>query len=453
MRRLAILLGSLAAAACVFSRGASVRSHELLQPPPIGLVNAFNMEEQLERGFVPEVLAFLERSGGRGIEETRYARTLGRALLERGDFRAARTMLERAHAKEGRLSGRAEVAWLLAQAAYWEGSFGESARWCRIAQAEGRNVPDGWIAFLLSAGTRRVYEGPDPGARLRTSFTYGRPNLIRVPVRVNGRPPESLILDTGASLSLVTRSVAERMGLETVPDAVASAQGLHDTVLPLRFGWARELALGGVTVRNVPFGILDDDALEFETTITGPMSFPGVLGVHLMKEFDWRIEYTGTQALGVRLDPSARRGSAGQTIFFRRLKPMVRASFNQAPWFLFLLDTGSEPTIVTRSGIQRRGRTTLEASYPMTLEGIGKSRVSWGKLSNATVGVDRFMVRFDDLVVKEENAGIEDGILGSSFLGRFDVEILFGAMRLRLERPLERRLESLRPEALSAGNG
>lgn len=439
-----LLLGAAAAllGACTFSRAVSIRSHELLHPLPIGLINGYNLEERLDRGFIPEILEFFEKGGGRGVEQTRAARVLGQALLERGDFRQARTLLERAHAQEGRLSTRADEAWLLSQAAYWEGHFDESARWARIAQSEGRLVPDGWITFLSSGSGQRVYEGPRAGDRLRTSFTFGHPNLMRVPVRVNGAVPEQMVFDTGASISLLTKSAARRVGLEEVPGAEAFAHGLHDVRIPLRFGWAKSLEMGGVTLKNVPFGILDDEALTFQTSTSGTMHFPGVIGVHVLKEYDWRIEYGTRRLLGVRLEPGMRRGSREQNVFFKRLKPMVRASFNQEAWFLFLLDTGSEPTMVTRSGIRRRGRTDLEASYPMTLEGIGKSRVSWGKVSNATVGVDRFMIRFADMVVKEDNLGIEDGIVGSSFLSHFDVELRFSTMRLDLERPFERRLEA-----------
>jgi hypothetical protein len=68
--------------------------------------------------------------------------------------------------------------------------------------------------------------------------------------------------------------------------------------------------------------------------------------------------------------------------------------------------------------------------------------VSWAKISNVTVGVGAYMVRFKDIVVKEEADGIEDGILGTSFLSSFDVEIRFGAMTLALENPLKRRLRA-----------
>jgi hypothetical protein len=129
------------------------------------------------------------------------------------------------------------------------------------------------------------------------------------------------------------------------------------------------------------------------------------------------------------------------------MKPMARASLNGQPWSLFLLDTGSEPSMITRAGLVKTRFSESEAAYPVTLEGIGKSRVSWGKISNVTVGVGAYMLRFKDIVVKEDSDGIEDGILGASFLSAFDVEIRFATMTLVLESPLERHLREARAPA------
>lgn len=434
-----------AAAACTFSGERSVRTHLLLQPPDIGLVNSYNLEEQIERGYIPEVLDFFARAGT-SIESSRASRVLGQALLERGDSVAAQPHLERAFAKEGRPSLRADTAWLLSQAGYWTDDFATSARWARIAQAEGRRIPDGWVNFLASATKEPMYAAP-PGSRIRMGMVFGNPQLIRLPVRVNGGGSEEMVLDSGASISLLTESAAARFGVTPVPGAEASAYGLHQVEIPLRMGWIRSLELGGLTITNVPVGILQDDALAFTTTTAGHFKFAGVLGVHFMKEFDWNLAYTERQVQAVKLEAATHRGSKAQNIFFRRLKPMVRASFNQYPWFLFLLDTGAEPTMVTRTGLTRSKRTAdIESAYPMTLEGIGKSRVAWAKISNATVGVDRYMVKFKDLVVKEESQGIQDGVLGSSFLSNFTVSMRFSAMTLTLTNPLERLLREVGPE-------
>jgi len=433
-------MAALGALACTFSRDITILPHRLARPTPIGLVNSYNAEEQLQRGYIPEVSEFLAGPGGRSLDAVRLDRLAGQVLLERGDFHGAAPRLERALAGTGRGSDRADLAWLLSQAAYWEGNFPSAGRWGRVAQREGKRVPDGWLVFLESQAARVLYGGAAAGERLSLPVEFGRPNLLRVAVRVNGRPAEEMVLDSGASLSLLTESAAARLGVTFVPGATAVAKGLHEADLPMRLGWVDSVRVGDLTLTDVPFGVLPDGTLTFETTSSGVFRLNGVLGVHLMKELDWRIEFADRLLHARRLDRRVLRGSKDQNLFFRRMKPMARASLNGQPWSLFLLDTGSEPSMITRGGLRKTRLFEPEAAYPITLEGIGQSRVSWAKISNVTVGVSAYMVRFKDIVVKEEADGIEDGILGASFLSSFDVEIRFGSMTLVLENPLERHL-------------
>lgn len=428
----------LALAACSFSPEVTVVPQRLLKPLPGSLVNAYNAEDELERGYVPEVGAFLASEAAKTLDPVRFDRLLGQVFLERGDFRAASPHLERAFAGLGRASERADAAWLLSQAAYWQGSFTAAGRWARAAQREGRRIPEGWILFLESAPPRPLYGGAAAGDEVSLPVDFGRPNLVRLGVRVNGRPPETFVLDSGASISLLTDTAAERLGVRFVPGATAAARGLHDAETPMRLGWLDSVRIGDLTLTDVPAGVLPDGTLTFETESLGVFRLNGVLGAHLMKEFDWRIEYVEKRLSALRLDPAAPRGSRDQNLFFRRMKPMVRASLNGQPWSLFLLDTGSEPTMVTRGGVRRTRLVEPEANFPVTLEGIGQSRVSWGKISNVTVGVGTWAVRFKDIVVKEGAEAVEDGILGASFLGNFDAEIRFGTMTLALERPAGR---------------
>jgi Aspartyl protease len=219
-----LLLAALGALACTFSREITILPHQLLMPVPIGLVNAFNVEEQLQRGYILEVAEFLTRAGARSLDAVRFERLSGQVLLERGDFRGAAPRLERAFAGTGRGSDRADLAWLLSQGAYWDGEFSEAGRWGRVAQREGKPIPDGWLVFLESPSARAPYGGASAGERLSLPADFGRPNLLRLAVRVNGRAPEEMVLDSGASLSLLTESAAARLGVTFVPGATASAK-------------------------------------------------------------------------------------------------------------------------------------------------------------------------------------------------------------------------------------
>ena len=433
------LLGLVGAVvSCTFSAERRVLPHELLTPASPEPLTALNVEERLQRGMIPEVVAFLQGPEGRRVPPETAARLLAEAKLESGDFRTAERIAAHVLEKTSRTSLLAEMEWLSSQSAYWRNDFSGAARHAAASREAGRGVPEGWITFLNSGAARNLYGGASAGDRLQLRFRFGRPNLIRLDVAVNGQAARDVILDSGASISLVTESAARRLGLEVVEGAVAPARGLHEKEIPMRFGWARTLAVGGVTLHDVPFGILPDGTLSFETESIGLFSPEGVLGIHFMKEFDFRIEPSERLLKAFRLPPGIARGSPDQNLFFRRLKPMVRASFNRRPWSLFLLDTGSEPTMVTAEGLKANQHADSQPSAPVTIEGIGKAEVSWSKVSNITIGIGRYMVWFKDMVVNEGGDVIGDGIVGMSYLSAFDIEMRFSAMTLVLTRPGDR---------------
>ncbi len=439
-------------AACTFSRERAVLPHLVLLPLPCGLVTAQNVQEMLQRGYVPEVITFLSGPAGRGVDAARGARLLAQAELEAGRFAVCEAIAGRLLSLRLRAEERAEVEWIRSQAAYFRGDFEAAARFADASRAAGRGVPEGWIAFLRSGQARRLFAGAEAGQRTAIRIRYGKPNLIRLAVTVNGIEAGGMIFDSGASLSLLTESAASRLGIEMVVGAVAPARGLHKKEIPMRFGWARTVAIGTFTLHDVPFGILPDESLSFETEAVGVFRPDGVLGVHLLKEFDWRIELSERRLQAIRLAGIARSESPGQNVFFRRMKPMVRVSFNRQPWSLFLLDTGSEPTMVTPEGLAANRYTGYEPSAPITLEGIGKSHVSWSKVSDVTLGTGRHAVWFKNLVVNEGGDTLGDGIIGMSFLSLFDVELRFSNMTLSLDRTGARRGGPPRPfEPLPAG--
>ncbi len=435
----------LVVAACTFSRETAVYPQQVLPLAAPDTIGVLNVEERLQRGMIPEVIAYLTGPGGRSLVPETAARILAQAKLESADFESAERLAGRILERSPRMELRAEMEWLRSQSAYWRGDFRAAARWAEAAKASGRGIPEGWVTFLLSGEARTLYGGAAAGERLFLRFRLGKPNLLRLEVLVNGRDTKDMILDSGASLSLLTESAARRLGVEPVEGAVAPARGLHEKEIPMRFGWARTLTLGGLTLRDVPFGILPDGTLSFETSSLGVFNPEGVLGIHFMREFDWRIEPSERRLQAVRILPAVASGDPEQNLFLRRMKPMVRVSFNRRPWSLFLLDTGSEPTMVTPEGLRANQFTSYEPSAPVTLEGIGKTQVSWSKVSDITLGVGRYMVWFKNLVVNEGSDTIGDGIIGMSFLSPFDMEIRFSRMTLVLGRPGDRRSESVSP--------
>ena len=98
---------------------------------------------------------------------------------------------------------------------------------------------------------------------------------------VNGRPAR-FVVDTGATLTTLSRAEAKRLGLDYrrgTPQQIMTANGLAS-------GWRMALdtvTIGGATARNIDAMVLDSDALPI-----------GLLGMSFLGRFD--MQHTGLDA-------------------------------------------------------------------------------------------------------------------------------------------------------------
>ena len=194
------------------------------------------------------------------------------------------------------------------------------------------------------------------------------------------------------------------------------------------------LEVGGFAVKNVPVMMMPDDALLFVTS-RGEFPVPMVLGLHLIKQFRVGLDYGARRMTLSRMDFRGAGRDPGQNLFVARGRLFARTAINNYGWYEMLLDTGSEPTMLTTSGVLRAKLSASGKYYPRTLYGLGKSQAEWARVDSVTVGVSDYAVKFQSLVVKEDEGALEDGILGNSFLQNFRVLLDFKAMRVALERP------------------
>ncbi len=113
----------------------------------------------------------------------------------------------------------------------------------------------------------------------------GAQPLIVLPVFVNDRGPFAFILDTGASLCIVTRSLASEVGIV----ALATQQG-HGGAgqVSLGIGSADSIALGHARANGVRVGITDE-LLRIAATIGERVD--GALGYEFLREFRLTLDY------------------------------------------------------------------------------------------------------------------------------------------------------------------
>jgi hypothetical protein len=432
-RRAAALFAlAVAAAACSVAPAVSVAplpDSRVRVPPPPG---AFNAEERYLRGHYLEVQHYLESLPEEALAKSAVNLALyGKVLLARGDFAAAWPVLERARGLETRPLRRGEIEWTISQGAVLWNDFATAEEYAASAIRNGYGLVPGFLHFLAALRDVDVYAGPPVGAEGSDEFEMQGFQLIRVPVRVNGND-SAAIVDSGAVYTIVTQSFAREVKVRMIPDSRASGRGLHKREFPVDFGVIDELSFGGFVVRGVPVMVMPDEAMLFET-LRGRFPVPIVLGLHLLKEFALEIDYPSRHLHWTRKDFRIPKRSPDQNLFYRSGRMFVRGSIDRNGWYQFLLDTGSEPTLMTSAGQFRANLPQSSKVFPKRVYGLGHSQVEWGRISDVTIGLAGWAARFQDLAVKDDDTAFEDGIIGTTLLEHFRVRIDPARMVLSLE--------------------
>jgi len=163
-------------------------------------------------------------------------------------------------------------------------------------------------------------------------------NSMNVELTVNGVQGPWL-LDTGANLSLVSKSFAERLGLKFLPGVAQTPGGLTGIENPLRVALLPTLQIGGATLHNVVVMVLDDANLNIKL---GKQKYQinGIIG------------YPVFQALGTitflhdgefEAGNKARATGTGARMYMNQLTPIIECKVegNDLP---FSFDTGASGT-------------------------------------------------------------------------------------------------------------
>lgn len=115
---------------------------------------------------------------------------------------------------------------------------------------------------------------------------------VLVPVAINGSEPLVFALDTAAGKTVVTPSVAERLGLAQAPGEPERTLGVHGTsenALVI----LRSLTVGDASAVDVSAVVLDLDHIT-----RGKWHVDGILGIDVLTQFDVRLDFTaGTVSL------------------------------------------------------------------------------------------------------------------------------------------------------------
>lgn len=145
---------------------------------------------------------------------------------------------------------------------------------------------------------------PQTGARVTVPIRMVNRKVL-VPVVLNGAPPKTFILDTGANVTVVSPGLARTLGFEHVPGEargrarMASGQEVEVTARRLA-----SISVGGARIDN--FGVVIYDLAGVAMSVGPDIVVDGLLGIDFIGRFTTTIDLRN-QTLTFQLDePTAR---------------------------------------------------------------------------------------------------------------------------------------------------
>jgi predicted aspartyl protease len=230
---------------------------------------------------------------------------------------------------------------------------------------------------------------------------------LEVPVSVANVSDEWLV-DTGANISAITRSVAERLGLE-LSTAASTAQGSSGLSVPVHTAVIPELQLGLATVRNVAVLVFEDKDLDFSQL---PFEMHGSIGLPVLQSLG-AITIHSNGMIGVQ-EPLNSAPAVASNLYMERLTLLLEVSLAGQPELL-TLDTGASGTFLSSHYYQQHlAKFAAVEQTIVEVAGAGGSlNIPAIMLSDVKMNVGGACASFTRLPMFTQSTGLDDELSGN----------------------------------------
>ena len=403
---------------------------------------------------------------------TRALAVFGATMLAGGRFREARLLFAQAI----RLNRREHLAWAgYGMVDFYENQIGEGIANLREAVYHEPDEPD-YIFALAQVSARAELFGEaaeayrtflkiskvsdlDRRARIRglidfllylsrsdRLYTASGKDDTRVPfvlegnrpvldIKVNGNlAPQRFVLDTGSGMSVISEKTAKRLKIKPVARG-GHAKGIGgDGKFEIVYGLIRQIAIGDITIRNVPVYIrrFHSDANEVD----------GYIGLSLISKFLTTVDYGDQSFVMTRSDEAARtfreRGDVSLPLRLTSsgfLSGEVQIEGISAP-LNFIVDTGASVSVISDEVARIDALSPFESTERLRVVGSAgiTDDVSTYRLPRVTFGshsrTDITAVALNLGIINEASGFEQAGILGGNFLRNYRLTFDFKNSRV-----------------------
>jgi predicted aspartyl protease len=230
--------------------------------------------------------------------------------------------------------------------------------------------------------------------------------------------------DTGASLSVLTETLARRLDVEVVEGFDISLSTKTSIEVASKIGWLRELRLGCITFHNHPVFIMSDADLTSELPDGSTVAIEGIVGWNAIQHATVELDYANGWYRAT--EPVAR--DYGVRNFFWLGYPMTRIQAGNGQSLLFGVDTGADNTSITENIFTKLDFAETRTETVTIVGAGGSEQVETDIVNELALVITGHRLVLPD--VRRESPGgdvfvVTDGVLGSDLAGRTRMTIDF----------------------------
>lgn len=196
-----------------------------------------------------------------------------------------------------------------------------------------RNTGKIWVA-LAGVDPQQA----DVHTDIHIQMKRDKANLRNVPVATRSGS-DDFIFDTGANISTITSSCADKLGLRRMHTSV-EVKGFQGLSVQSDVGVADSLNIGGFVIRNVVFMIMPDEALSFPQI---DFHIHGIIGYPVFRAMR-EVRISKNDVLTIPAQPSPLPADMKENLALHGLFPMVQMATDHDGLMNFHFDTGAKTT-------------------------------------------------------------------------------------------------------------
>ncbi len=256
--------------------------------------------------------------------------------------------------------------------------------------------------------------------------------LLNIPVE-SGTQKLDFVFDTGANLSTMTISTAEKLGLKII-EADVSVGSSTDIDVKSKLAVAPEIKIGNVIIKNAVFLVMEDKSLYFPQI---DYQIHAIIGFPIIKSLG-RITLSRDDKILVAAKRTAKKSAPNMLL--EGLFPLVSGVY-KGKRMIFVFDSGATASTLYAPFYKAETEEIKRVSEPQRAKfgGAGGNReVTAHKLKNLHLEIGGKIAKFPEILVVTEifnnQSNFFYGNLGQTLINQFEQMTLdFDAMELKFQ--------------------